>query len=140
VFSARVGVPESKMPDEINPPGILFWRRPIDSLAPARSPATLAGLTVYLAVPNRSVLLRQAAFRRAVLRVGGTKRSPALWLSKCWVLATSYSRTAYRRTTIGAAAFHFRVRNENGWGHRASVTRAEERLRYSALVAALRAA
>ena len=27
-FSARVGVPESKMPDEINSPGILFWRRP----------------------------------------------------------------------------------------------------------------
>src|SRR5437016_11006732 len=35
------------------------------------------------------------------------------------VLATSYSRTAYRRTTIGAAAFHCRVRNGNGWGHRA---------------------
>jgi len=29
--------------------------------------ATLAGLTVYLAVPNHSVLLRQAAFRRAAL-------------------------------------------------------------------------
>src|SRR5437667_7756421 len=39
------------------------------------------------------------------------------------VLATSYSRTAYRRTTIGAAAFHCRVRNGNGWGHCASVTR-----------------
>ena len=38
-------------------------------------------------------------------------------------LATSYSRTAYRRTTIGAAAFHFRVRNGNGWGHCAIVTR-----------------
>jgi hypothetical protein len=31
------------------------------------SPATPAGLTVYLAVPNRSVLLGRAAFRRAVL-------------------------------------------------------------------------
>jgi hypothetical protein len=41
------------------------------------------------------------------------------------VLATSYSRTAYRRTTIGAAAFHFRVRNGNGWYHRANVTREE---------------
>ena len=39
------------------------------------------------------------------------------------VLATSYSRTAYRRTTIGAAAFHCRVRNGNGWGHCAIVTR-----------------
>ena len=44
------------MPTEINPVGILFWRRPIDSLTPARSPAALAGLTVYLAAPNRSVL------------------------------------------------------------------------------------
>ena len=39
------------------------------------------------------------------------------------ILATSYSRTAYRRTTIGAAAFHCRVRNGNGWGHCAMVTR-----------------
>src|SRR5947199_8360281 len=39
------------------------------------------------------------------------------------VLATSYSRTACRRTTIGAAAFHFRVRNGNGWSHCARVTR-----------------
>ena len=50
------------------------------------------------------------------------------------ILATSYSRTAYRRTTIGAAAFHFRVRNGNGWCHCATVTRAEKRLRCSALV------
>ena len=35
-------------------------------------------------------------------------------LTGVFVLATSYSRTAYRRTTIGAAAFHFRVRNGNG--------------------------
>ena len=39
------------------------------------------------------------------------------------VLATSYSRTTCRRTTIGAAAFHFRVRNGNGWGHCAIITR-----------------
>ena len=43
------------------------------------------------------------------------------------VLATSYSRTAYRRTTIGAAAFHFRVRNGNGWCHCAIVTRVRNR-------------
>jgi hypothetical protein len=43
------------------------------------------------------------------------------------VLATSYSRTAYRRTTIGAAAFHFRVRNGNGWCHYAIVTRVRNR-------------
>src|SRR6187455_1711803 len=64
------------------------------------------------------------------------KKSPALRLAKCWVLATSYSRTACRRTTIGAAAFHFRVRNGNGWCHYANVTRTEKRLRCSALVAA----
>ena len=44
------------------------------------------------------------------------------------VLATSYSRTTYRRTTIGAAAFHFRVRNGNGWGHCAMITRNLSRL------------
>src|SRR4029077_3888727 len=60
-------------------------------------------------------------------------KSPALWLAKCWVLATSYSRTAYRRTTIGAAAFHFRVRNGNGWGHRARVTRVRNRTGISLL-------
>src|SRR5437879_10324279 len=42
-------------------------------------------------------------------------------------LATSYSRTACRRTTIGAAAFHCRVRNGNGWDHRANVTRVRNR-------------
>src|SRR5689334_24477905 len=40
-----------------------------------------------------------------------------------FVLATSYSRTTYRCTTIGAAAFHFRVRNGNGWDHCARITR-----------------
>src|SRR2546430_13594066 len=35
----------------------------------------------------------------------------------------SYSRTTYRCTTIGAAAFHFRVRNGNGWSHCARITR-----------------
>ena len=55
-------------------------------------------------------------------------------LTGVFVLATSYSRTAFRRTTIGAAAFHFRVRNGNGWCHHANVTRAEKRLRCSALV------
>src|SRR3981081_420405 len=44
-----------------------------------------------------------------------------------FVLATSYSRTAYRRTTIGAAAFHCRVRNGNGWCHCATITRLRNR-------------
>jgi len=44
-----------------------FWLRPIDSLTAVRSPATVAGLTVYLAVPNCSVLLRLPACGRIVL-------------------------------------------------------------------------
>ena len=52
-----------------------------------------------------------------------TERNPVGFL----VLAMSYSRTAYRRTTIGAAAFHFRVRNGNGWCHRAIITRILDR-------------
>src|SRR5947199_9747292 len=69
-------------------------------------------------------------------RVGGAKKTPADHLTcGCSVLATSYSRTAYRRTTIGAAAFHCRVRNGNGWGHCAMITRTERRnVRRSVLV------
>src|SRR5207249_10711673 len=76
---------------------------------------------------RRRYLLRQAEFRYAVLRIGHaaqkcknpTETNPAGFS----ILATSYSRTAYRRTTIGAAAFHCRVRNGNGWGHCVIVTR-----------------
>ena len=50
-------------------------------------------------------------------------KTPMIKLTGAFVLATSYSRTAYRRTTIGAVAFHFRVRNGNGWYHYANVTR-----------------
>src|ERR1044072_6106788 len=55
-------------------------------------------------------------------------KSPPSKLSGLFVLATSYSRTTYRRTTIGAAAFHFRVRNGNGWCHCAIITRTEPRM------------
>src|SRR5437762_5730247 len=86
---------------------------------------------------RRRYLLRQAEFRYAVLRIGHaaqkcknpTETNPAGFS----VLATSYSRTAYRRTTIGAAAFHFRVRNGNGWDHRAIVTRVRNRTGISLL-------
>src|SRR5213080_4873233 len=72
-------------------------------------------------------------------RVGGAKKTPADHLTcGCSVLATSYSRTAYRRTTIGAAAFHCRVRNGNGWGHCAIVTRAEQRTFRRSALACLR--
>ena len=119
-FSARVGVPKSQTPDGINPPGIWFWRRPIDSLTPVRSPATLAGLTVYPLASQHDVFSA---------RVGDARnKKPSMFSHTGFlVLATSYSRTAYRRTTIGAAAFHCRVRNGNGWGHCASVTRSLRR-------------
>ncbi len=38
-------------------------------------------------------------------------------------LATTYSHTAFRRTTIGATVFHFQVRNGTGWFHCAMITR-----------------
>ena len=58
---------------------------------------------------------------------GKESKMPDEKLTGHLVLATSYSRTAYRRTTIGAAAFHFRVRNGNGWCHYAIVTRVRNR-------------
>jgi len=39
------------------------------------------------------------------------------------VLAITYSHKACRPTTIGVAAFHFRVRDGTGWGRGAMVTR-----------------
>ena len=58
---------------------------------------------------------------------GKESKMPDEKLTGHLVLATSYSRTACRRTTIGAAAFHFRVRNGNGWCHYAIVTRVRTR-------------
>jgi hypothetical protein len=98
--------------------GFLFWRRPIDSLTPVRSPAALAGLTVYPPASQHCVFSARVGVPKSK---NPTEMNPVGFL----VLATSYSRTAYRRTTIGAAAFHCRVRNGNGWGHRAIVTREE---------------
>lgn len=53
------------------------------------------------------------------------KKEPRTFLSKMRgkYLATTYSHRTYRPTTIGAAAFHFRVRNGTGWFHCALVTR-----------------
>src|SRR4051794_29568208 len=65
-----------------------------------------------------------------------SKTPAARWSSGRLVLATSYSRTTYRRTTIGAAAFHFRVRNGNGWDHCAMITRGPSRTGISLLWAA----
>ena len=52
------------------------------------------------------------------------KKEPGSLLQEPGIyLATTYSHKTYRLTTIGAAAFHFRVRNGTGWFHRALVTR-----------------
>src|SRR4051812_49474396 len=66
----------------------------------------------------------------------GKAKAPPGEPSGAFVLATSYSRTTYRRTTIGAAAFHFRVRNGNGWCHCAIITRV--RCRTGGLLPSLR--
>ena len=123
--------------------GALFWRRPIDLQTPVCSPAALAGLAVYLAAAPRRCSLTACGVPPRRARVGlatPATKNPTGKIGGVFTLATSYSRTAYRRTTIGAAAFHFRVRNGNGWDHCVIVTRAEKRLRCSALVAAVRAA
>ena len=49
-------------------------------------------------------------------------------------LATTYSHRTYRPTTIGAASFHFRVRNGTGWFQRALVTRTRASSRLEARV------
>ena len=64
---------------------------------------------------------------RSLPSMGKESKMPDEKLTGHFVLATSYSRTACRRTTIGAAAFHFRVRNGNGWCHYAIVTRVRNR-------------
>ena len=55
---------------------------------------------------------------------------PAFGKERGVTLATSYFRVTYRDTIIGAAAFHFRVRNGNGWCHCAGITRRLEGLAF----------
>lgn len=55
------------------------------------------------------------------------------------ILATTYSRGTYRPTTIGAAAFHYRVRKGTGWGHCARVTRFRTLVWSAYLISLLRA-
>ena len=57
----------------------------------------------------------------------GKKEPDSNFLEPGIYLATTYSHRTYRPTTIGAAAFHFRVRNGTGWFHRALVTRGQPR-------------
>ena len=114
--------------------------RSVDSLAPASSPVPGCGLS--RSIPIGSILLRHGGVPPRRARVGDAQKcknpteiNPVGFL----VLATSYSRAAYRRTTIGAAAFHCRVRDGNGWGHCAIVTRVRNRTGSFAAVAATQA-
>ena len=100
---------------------------------PICSPATLAGLTVYPPASQHGVF-------SARVGVVQKQKNPARFShAGLLVLATSYSRAACRRTTIGAAAFHFRVRNGNGWCHCAIVTRVRSRTGGFAAFAAMQA-
>lgn len=59
-------------------------------------------------------------------RDGCKKRAPSMISHERGVyLATTYSHRTFRPTTIGAEAFHFRVRNGTGWFHLALVTRGQ---------------
>ena len=134
--TAMVRSPASEAAPQKNSDDVLL----IDSQTPVCFLATLAGLTIYLAAPQHGVFARSHALTRyprgpVLLRHAAVPTAPSSsrrrQKNKCpmglttghSVLATSYSRTAYRRTTIGAAAFHFRVRNGNGWDRYAIVTR-----------------
>ena len=97
----------------------LFWRRPIHSFG--------RPLARYLCGLDR---LSRGSQPLGSLLEKATPKQNAQHISRHAgrsVLATSYSRTAYRRTTIGAAVFHFRVRNGNGWDRCAIVTRVRSR-------------
>ena len=63
----------------IDSPGFLFWRRPTDSRTPVRSPATLAGLTVY---PTASQHVVFSA------RVGDAKTKRPAHLAMNWALCS----------------------------------------------------
>src|SRR5205814_4353037 len=103
-----------------------FYPRSIDCTA-----ACVRASRLRDSAPIGSILLWPRAALRVALQKSKnpTEMNPVGFL----VLATSYSRTAYRRTTIGAAAFHFRVRNGNGWSHCARVTRVRNRTSISLL-------
>src|SRR5438034_9543690 len=82
---------------------------------PRARPAARAGLTIYVArlssarpLTANGVPPRPASSRHAARKC---RSPPELNPSGCLDLATSSSRTAHRRTTIGPAAFHCRALN-----------------------------
>ena len=109
---------QSELPMQIVSPYFSHCRLPLLELPVDNACPWLGSLTAFGVAPRRA-----RVGRRTQKYKSPTEVNPVGLL----VLATSYSRTAYRRTTIGAAAFHFRVRNGNGWCHCARVTRGPSR-------------
>ena len=87
-----------------------------------QSEITLSSCSIPWAVEERSDGTETRRRTRGEIRA---RKSPASCFHRRRgvTLATSYFRTTYRSTIIGAKAFHFRVRNGNGWGHFAGITR-----------------
>src|SRR5438128_11241943 len=82
-----------------------WWRGPIDSFAPAHSPF---GLPVYLArLPSARF---SSAHGRAPVGAAGFHFPHRNQTGGAHVPATSCSRQAYPRTSLGGGACHSRVR------------------------------
>ena len=83
--------------------------------------AALLGFLTYPAGAGRHAGIRPVAWKPFR---PGKRKPPQGSLRGFWgkALAMTYSRMRMH-TTIGAAAFHFRVRNGIGWFHNAMVTR-----------------
>jgi hypothetical protein len=136
---SRHGVPPKKKTPASRVQVAGAWRRPTDSHSfpnarssalPSTSRVAFRSLTASDVQLCRASAFAQAAANR---RAGPTQKTRRDEPGGFFVLATSYSRTAYRRTTIGAAAFHCRVRNGNGWDRCATVTRVRNRTGVSLL-------
>ena len=104
--------------EQVNVAGDLFHHRP--ELA-AFGQKVVVGIDQKQSGTCGVVVIRHANVATKRLQNKEPQDPFGTWGSS--TLAMSYSRTTYRCTTIGAAAFHFRVRNGNGWCHCARITR-----------------
>ena len=106
------------------------WRGPRTERRPAGCPVAASGHTLppLSRLPVAGCPGRPACSPSGCKMASGCKKkSPAPSLLKMpgKYLAATYSHRTCRPNTIGAAAFHFRVRNGTGWFHRALVTRGQ---------------
>ena len=100
--------------------GSVSWDQKVDPRQPERAPDQKQASSRD--TPGTRPALASSG-QDPVSESSGQKKSPPSEEGGENKLATTYSHTAYRRTTIGAVAFHFRVRDGNGWCHYAMVTR-----------------